>query len=219
MLLTSDRRRDAIPLGVCEFGKLRCGSVLPVFHRPLRSKNGRGRARSAQARALGAKCLQRIAQTFEIDNARSGALMTHDAQGYISTERAIRALEQTITLLRRRVQEPYHFRFVNQAQPKPVAAFFLWDRNGRVGPQPSFSLAEFRAAIYDQACAASKLAAFPKVASVSAVGLADTAVERLKAGDISITYTALRGFIERTAHAVALARSVKTLVGPQPTQT
>ena len=25
MLLTSDRQRDAIPLGVCEFGKTRCG--------------------------------------------------------------------------------------------------------------------------------------------------------------------------------------------------
>jgi hypothetical protein len=38
MLLTSDRQRDAIPLGVCEFGKTRCEVSTAGLHRPLAAR-------------------------------------------------------------------------------------------------------------------------------------------------------------------------------------
>jgi hypothetical protein len=135
--------------------------------------------------------------------------MADDAQDP-TLERAICALEQTIDDLKQRVQKPYQFRFVSPAQARPYAvAYANWERNGRLGPQPVGSAADVRAVIYDLASSASELAAFPKIASVSATELAQTAVERLKAGDFIISYTVLRGFIERTAHA--LAQSVTVL--------
>jgi hypothetical protein len=52
------------------------------------------------------------------------------------------------------------------------------------------------------------LMAFPNVASVAGIELAEVAVAGLKADRVIISYTALRGFIERTAHAAALAEAL-----------
>jgi hypothetical protein len=73
------------------------------------------------------------------------------------------------------------------------------------------SIAEMRAAVYDQAKSASELRAFRKVAGVASVELAQATVAGLKAGHIIITYTALRGLIERIAHTVATAAKLKSI--------
>jgi hypothetical protein len=103
-------------------------------------------------------------------------------------------------------QPEHRFRFVSAAQSLPYArAYALWIKNGEVGPQPVASTAEMRATVYDQAESASELRAFPKVAAIAGVELAEATLAGLRAGHIIITYTALRGLIERTAHAFATA--------------
>jgi hypothetical protein len=87
----------------------------------------------------------------------------------------------------------------------------LWIRNGEVGPQPTASTAEMRATVYDQAESASELRAFRKVAAVTGVELAEATLAGLRAGHIILTYTALRGLIERTAHAFATAAKLKKI--------
>jgi hypothetical protein len=127
-------------------------------------------------------------------------------------QQLISILEEAIYFLARRVQTVHRFRFVSSAQALPSSvAFAQWVRNGRLGPEPIATIAELRATVYDQAESASQLIAFPKVASVVAVELAEAAVGGLRAGQVIVTYTALRGFIERTAHAAALAEALRNI--------
>jgi hypothetical protein len=129
-----------------------------------------------------------------------------------ATERLIAVLETTITKLMAHTQPEHRFRFVSAAQTLPHSAVYaLWIKNGEVGPQPMASVAEMRATVYGQAVSASELRAFPKVAAVAGVELAEATLAGLKAGHIILTYTALRGFIERTAHSVATAAMLKRI--------
>jgi hypothetical protein len=114
--------------------------------------------------------------------------------------------------------EPEHrLRFVSAAQSLPYATtYVLWVKNGGLGPQPVASIAEMRVAVYDQAKSASELRAFRKVAGVASVELAQPTVAGLKAGHIIITYTALRGLIERIAHTVATAAKLKSIKETPP---
>jgi hypothetical protein len=51
-----------------------------------------------------------------------------------------------------RAEPEYRFRFVSAVQSLPyAAAYALWIKNGEVGPPPMASIAEMRAAVYDQA--------------------------------------------------------------------
>jgi hypothetical protein len=122
-----------------------------------------------------------------------------------ATERLIAVLEATRAKLMTHAQPEHRFRFVSAAQALPYTAYALWIKNGEVGPQPMASNAEIRATIYDQARSASELRAFPKVAAVAGVELAEATLAGLRSGHIIVTYTALRGLIERTAHAFVIA--------------
>lgn len=138
--------------------------------------------------------------------------MPHDEQTVEPIRCLIAILDEVVALLKRRVQTAHRFRMVSNARAVPYSiAFAKWVGSGELGPQPTATTAEMRAAIYDQAASASELRAFSKVASVAAVELAETAVAGLKAGQVVVTYTALRGFIERTAHAAATADALRTI--------
>jgi hypothetical protein len=143
--------------------------------------------------------------------------MPHHEQTVEATRRLIAILEDAVFLLKKRAQTPHRFRFVSNAQAVPYSiAYAEWVRSGELGPQPMATTAEMRAAIYDQATSASELRAFSIVASVAAVELAETAVLGLKAGQVLVTYTALRGLIERTAHAAATADVLRTIKKAPP---
>jgi hypothetical protein len=134
-----------------------------------------------------------------------------------ATERLMAVLEATIAKLMSHAQPEHRFRFVSAAQSLPYsAAYATWVKNGEVGPQSVASIAEMRASVYELAESASELRAFPKVAAVAGVELAEAALAGLKAGHIILPYTALRGFIERTAHAVATAALVKRIKDAAP---
>jgi hypothetical protein len=123
-----------------------------------------------------------------------------------ATEKLIAVLEATRAKLIAHAQPEHRFRFVSFAQSQPnTAAIALWVENGKVGPQPMASIAEMRATVYEQAEPASELRAFPRVAAVAGVELAEATLAGLRAGQIILSYTALRGLIERTAHAFATA--------------
>lgn len=127
-------------------------------------------------------------------------------------EQIVAALDEAIVALKVRVSKPYSFRFVSQQQALPiVTAYAKWATPGQTGLQPTATAAELRAAIYDQARPASELAAFLRVSNVSALELAQTAVEGFMAGQVIVPYSVLRSFIERTAHAAALADVLKAL--------
>jgi hypothetical protein len=124
----------------------------------------------------------------------------------------VAALERAILELSLNVESEHRFRFVSFRQSAPfVSAYAEWVKGGESGVQPVASTAEMRAAVYDQAQSASELRAFPKVVSVAGIELAEAALAGLKAGQIIVTYTALRGFIERTAHATAVASAVSKI--------
>lgn len=124
----------------------------------------------------------------------------------------ISILENAVAHLSKYAQGRHRFRFVSSAQVVPyTVALAQWAKNGRQGPQPPTTIAEMRAAIYAQAKPASDLKAFSKVASVAGVELAGAALAGLKAGQVVVTYTALRGFIERTAHATATAAALRNI--------
>ncbi|WP_426422538.1 hypothetical protein [Bradyrhizobium genosp. A] len=129
-----------------------------------------------------------------------------------ATDRLIDVLETTIAKLVPHAQPEHRFRFVSAAQSLPYsAAYALWIKGGEVGPQPVASVAEMRASVYNQAESASELRAFTKVAAVAGVELAEATLAGLRAGHIILTYTALRGLIERIAHAVATAALLKRI--------
>lgn len=129
-----------------------------------------------------------------------------------ATEKLIAVLEATQVKLRIYAQSQHLFRFVSVRQAVPhVTAYAHWTRDGEVGTQPMASPAEMRAVVYDQAKSASELRAFPKVVAVAGVELVEATLAGLKAGHIIPTYTALRGFIERTAHALATAAKLKEI--------
>jgi hypothetical protein len=65
--------------------------------------------------------------------------------------------------------------------------------------------------IYAQAEPASKINAFVRVTSVIMVELAEATINSLREDRIVVAYTALRGLIERIAHATALAEALATL--------
>jgi hypothetical protein len=91
-----------------------------------------------------------------------------------ATEKLIRALEGTLAELMKHAEPEHRFRFVSAAQSLPYAtAYALWIKNGEIGPQPVASIAEMRAAVYDQAESASELRAFRKVAAVASVELTE----------------------------------------------
>ena len=73
-----------------------------------------------------------------------------------------------------------------------------------------------RATIYDQAKSASEMRAFSKVASVAAVELAEATLAGIKAGQVVVAYTALRGFIERTAHVATIAETLRKIKSAPP---
>jgi hypothetical protein len=129
-----------------------------------------------------------------------------------TTKRLISVLQNTIFELSKHVQSEHRFRFVSSTQALAYNAPFAdWVKSGEVGPLPSASPAEWRAAVYDQAESASELKAFSKVACVAAVELAEAALSGLNAQRIIVTYTALRGYIERTAHAAAIVASLRKI--------
>lgn len=124
----------------------------------------------------------------------------------IATDKLIAILEATRVKLMKHAQPEYQFRFVSAAQSLAYGtAYALWIKNGAVGPQPTATAAEMRAAVYTQAESASELRAFPKIAAVAGVELVEAILAGLRAGHIIVTYTALRGLVERTAHAFATA--------------
>ncbi|HEY8161975.1 MAG TPA: hypothetical protein VIF34_06880 [Methylocystis sp.] len=126
------------------------------------------------------------------------------------------ALEAMIAVSSRRIEKKHEFQFVSSAQSGPYSlAFAQWERRGRVGPPPYATPAQIRAAIYAQAESASQLKAFVKVASVMMVELAEVAVAGLREGRIVVAYTALRGLIERIAHATAFADAL-TIIRSAP---
>jgi hypothetical protein len=138
--------------------------------------------------------------------------MLSQQAGTKATEKLISALEATLAKLMIHAEREHRFRFVSPAQHMPIATdLALWAKNGSVGPQPMASIAEMRGVFYDLAIPASQLRTFPKVASVTGFELAEATLAGLKAGRIIVTYTALRGFIERTAHAVAIAAQLKSI--------
>jgi hypothetical protein len=129
-----------------------------------------------------------------------------------TTEKLIATLEATLVKLMTIAEPEHRFRFVSAVQSLPYAtAYATWIKNGEIGPEPLASIAEMRAAIYDQAESASELRAFPKVAAVAGVELGKAAVGGLKSGHIILTFTALRGLIERTAYTVATAGKLKSI--------
>lgn len=65
-----------------------------------------------------------------------------------------------------------------------------------------------RAAIYDQAKIASQFDGVSQCRECGRDRAGGSAVAGLKADRVIISYTALRGFIERTAHAAALAEAL-----------
>ena len=69
-----------------------------------------------------------------------------------ATEKLIAALEATLAKLMTHAKPEHRFRFVSAAQSLPyTTAYALWIKNGAVGPQPMASIAEMRAAVYNQA--------------------------------------------------------------------
>ena len=123
--------------------------------------------------------------------------MLPDELDTVVKKKLIAVLERTISDLSEFVRSEHRFRFVSSAQSLPyTSAFAEWVKNGEKGPQPSATVAEMRAAVYDQAESASELRAFSKVASVAAVELGEATLAGLKFGQVIVTYTALRGFIE-----------------------
>lgn len=138
--------------------------------------------------------------------------MLPDELDAVVKKKLIAVLERTISDLSEFVRSEHRFRFVSSAQSLPyTSAFAEWVKNGEKGPQPSATVAEMRAAVYDQAESASELRAFSKVASVAAVELGEATLAGLKFGQVIVTYTALRGFIERAAHAAAIAAAVRKI--------
>jgi hypothetical protein len=138
--------------------------------------------------------------------------VTNPQPSAIAAERLIAVLEATRAKLMTHAQPEHRFRFVSASQSLPYAtAYALWIKNGEVGPQPMATTAEMRATVYDQAESASELRAFPKVAAVAGVELVEATLAGLRAGHIILTYTALRGLIERTAHAFATATKLGKL--------
>jgi hypothetical protein len=95
-----------------------------------------------------------------------------------------------------------------------ATAYVQWEKGGRVGPAPQGTVGEMRAAVYDQAESASAIKVFSKVASVT--GIDEAVLAGLKAGRFVVTYTALRRFIERTAHSVAIAEALKDIKTAPP---
>jgi hypothetical protein len=123
----------------------------------------------------------------------------------------VAALERAILELSLNVESEHRFRFVSFRQSGPfVSAYAEWVKGGERGVPPVASTAEMRAAVYENAESASELRAFPKVVSVAGIELAEAALAGLRAGQIIVTYTALRGFIERT-HATAVASAVSKI--------
>lgn len=121
-------------------------------------------------------------------------------------------LEATRAKLVAHAEPEYRFRFVSAAQSLPyTTAYARWLKDGSIGRPPTASIAEMRASIYDQAEAASELRAFSKVSSVVGVELAEATIAGLKAGQIVVAYTTLRGFIERAAHAAAFAAKLEKI--------
>src|SRR5215470_4489633 len=91
-----------------------------------------------------------------------------------ATEKLIGVVEATLAKLMIHAKPEHRFRFVSAAQSLPYAtALAHWIKNGEKGPQPTASIAEMRAAVYDQAESASELRAFSKVAGVAGVELAE----------------------------------------------
>jgi hypothetical protein len=129
-----------------------------------------------------------------------------------TTRSLISVLERAVSDLSQRVGSEHRFRFVSATQALPYSsAYAEWVKNGETGPPPPAAPAEMRAVIYSQAESASELRAFSKVASVAAVELAEAALAGLNAGQVIFTYTALRGFVERTAHASAIAVALRKI--------
>ena len=121
------------------------------------------------------------------------------------------ALTQIISTLE--FQNNYSFKFVSSAQARPYGiAYARWERGGRLGPPPVGTPAEIRAALYSQAETSSELAAFIRVSSVASIELAEAAISGLQVGKIIVTFTALRGLVERVAHVSALADATAGLL-------
>ncbi|MGU3539668.1 hypothetical protein [Methylobacterium sp. A54F] len=135
-----------------------------------------------------------------------------------------RTREATVAELRvvtRRLQRSllvtFKYRLVSQAQAAPVErGYAVWAKNGEKGPQPDVDVASFRAAIYNQAAAARQLDAFIRVSSVVAYELCQAAIRGFEAREITVPYMSLRGLIERTAHAAALANAIRSLTEALP---
>lgn len=128
-------------------------------------------------------------------------------------ERIAVALGTTIDAVRRRIAKPYDFCFISQQQAShwPMAVD-RWSKAGRVGARPRAPKAEIRSVIYDQAMAASQLAAFYRVVSVTAVEFAEAALLGFREGQIVVPYSSLRCFVERTAHAAKVSDEVGGLI-------
>jgi hypothetical protein len=126
--------------------------------------------------------------------------------------RLIAGLEALISASTKRIQKRNEFRAVSQVQSLPYqVALFEWDRKGRIGPEPYARPAEIRAMIYAHAEPASKINAFVKVAGVMIIELAEATIDGFREDRIIVAYTALRGLIERIAHATAFADALATV--------
>jgi hypothetical protein len=125
----------------------------------------------------------------------------------------IAVLEDAVRQLNQNVLTSHRYRMVSNLQAVPYAvAFGKWVKDGEQGPPPTGSTAEIKAVIYDQASSAAELKAFSVVSNVAAAELGESAVLGLREGKIIISFTSLRGFIERTAHARATADAVRPIL-------
>ena len=106
------------------------------------------------------------------------------------------------------------FRFVSAVQALPYTVAFA---NGRRAGAPRTPATGFDSTngggdLAQGGKSASELRAFSKVASIAAVSqLGDAALAGLRDGRIIVTYTALRGFIERTAHTTRVAVALRPI--------
>lgn len=125
-------------------------------------------------------------------------------------EELLKSMRELASTLSDHLRNPFKYRLVSQAQAATFGRdYYRWIKSGEFGAAPVADAAAVRAAIYDQAAAAKQLEAFIRVSRVVSVELCQAAIRGFETKEVAVPSMMLRGLVERTAHAAALAKALE----------
>lgn len=125
-------------------------------------------------------------------------------------EELLKSLRELATTLSEHLGKSFKYRLVSQLQADAFEReAYRQSKSGNIGAPPFGDVAAFRAAIYNQAAAAKQLEAFIRVSRVVSLELCQAAIRGFEAEEVAVPSMMLRGLVERTAHAVALANALE----------